>query len=125
VSLEYTLPQYDVAKLPVGEPSQYGVGFPQVLLRLLATVEDWAVPRGAEHVHMQATLASLALRPQLAEGMLQVIHSIQCLVVHGALLHQWITNQDGAICSGGKPLMLMTRPRDHLICSSVIGQATR
>ena len=74
-------------RLPVSEALQQAMGLAEVLLHLLAAVEDGAVAAAAQHVLMQAALAALALRPQRGERLLQLIHGRQGLGIYLHLLH--------------------------------------
>ena len=73
-------------RLPVSEALQQAVGLAEILLHLLAAVEDGAVAAAAQHVLMQAALAALALRPQRGERLLQLIHCRQGLSIYLYLL---------------------------------------
>ncbi len=60
----------------------------QVLLDLLAAVEYGTVPAAAQHILVQAALASLTLRPQSSKGLLQLIDTCQALRIHLHLLQK-------------------------------------
>ena len=57
----------EAQRLPVSKALQQAMGLAEVLLHLLAAIEDGAVAAAAQHVLMQAALAALALCPQLGE----------------------------------------------------------
>lgn len=67
-------PKATVPPLPVREPHNGRVGLLEVFLALFPPVEYGAVPRGAQDVLVEGPLAPLALRPQLGEGVLEVVH---------------------------------------------------
>lgn len=61
---------------------------------LFAAVEDGAVAGGAEHILVQGSLASLALRPQRGKLLLQLVHRAQRPLVNLHLLHGSPRNRD-------------------------------
>ena len=87
------------------EPLERGLGFHQVFLNLLAAarntyqlsvrtsarqqrtppnapVKDWAISRRAQHILVHAALATLALRPQAAKSLLQLVDSAKRTLMH-------------------------------------------
>ena len=54
----------------LSEPLDKFVLLGQIDLNLLAEVEDWTVPAGAENFLVETTLAALALSPQTCEPLL-------------------------------------------------------
>eukprot|EP00962_Isochrysis_galbana_P015191 scaffold4361_cov121-Isochrysis_galbana.AAC.1 len=59
------------------KPSQGVSRLAEVLLNLLALVEDRAVARAAEHVLVEVALAALALRPQTGKEHLRLLDGLQ------------------------------------------------
>ena len=58
----------------------------QIDLNLLAEVEDWTVPAGAENFLVETTLAALALSPQTGKPLLQSSQARDMLLINLTLL---------------------------------------